>query len=87
MIGFILKCLLGLIAAGVGSMLFKDLMNYLFWLKNYKSQGVSYTYIPLLGMNYYFVVDLHRFFEKDIKLLDRFKLMYVKGNDMIAKFR
>jgi len=38
-------------------------------------------------MLYYFSIDLHKLFEKDQKVLERFKLMYVKGGDMIAMFR
>lgn len=87
MITIIFKFLSALLFLGIGSMLLKDLMNYLFWLRHYKSQGVSYTYIPLLGINYFFVTPLHKFFDKDISLLEKFKLNYIKGSDMIAKFR
>lgn len=87
MFALVLKILLAIFGMLIGSSLLKDLMNYLFWHRHYKSQGISYTYIPFFGLNYFYIVDLHRFFEKDISALDKYKLMHVRKGDMIAKFR
>ena len=87
MLTVLLKVILAILLVLVGSALVKDLMNYLFWLRHYKAQGISYTYIPFFGLNYFYITPLHKFFEKDLKALDKYKTMHVKKGDMIAKFR
>ena len=83
----ILKVLLSIFGVLIGVSLLKDLMNYLFWLRYYKKQGIPYTYVPIFGLNYFYIVGLHKFFEKDMKSLEKYRLMHVKKGDMIAKFR
>lgn len=66
--------------------LVKDLRCYLFWRRHYKAQGISYEYVPLLGMIYYFLVKVQAKFE-DMTLLNKYKPGFITKNDMIAKFR
>ena len=73
-------------AALIGQALIKDLVCYLFWLKNYKKQGIEYNFIPVLGLMYYFLADLHPLFE-NMKALEKYKIPIFKKSDVWVKFR
>ena len=66
--------------------LLKDITTYIIWFKKYRSQGIPFEYIPLIGMPYYFMIPFHKLFEKT-EVLQKRMFGYIKNGDMMAKFR
>jgi len=80
-----LKGILYLLLAGLAIVAAKDLPCYLAWRFKYKDQGISFEYIPLLGLVYYVFESLHKFFEKN-GALERFMPKHYTNSDAVAKF-
>lgn len=85
MLIFCLKCLLYLVLGVFCIVAAKDLPVYLAWRFKYKSQGIHFEYIPVLGMVYYLFEKIHRIFEKK-GALDALMPSHYTKSDAVAKF-